>query len=125
MSGDGEKDGRYSAQVVLRNEEGFSILDAEGPVTAEVIGRFAVSEERIEATRQKLKELGFEPKTNDRTTISVTGDKDRVREVFGLAADAGEKGVEAHATEIPEDLRDAVADVIVTPGPEFFGDPAN
>ncbi len=119
----GDQEGAFSAQLILKNQDGVSILDSEGPLTAELVEKFAATEARIAEVRKKLTDLGFETPAYDRTTLSVTGPCERFTEVFGLEADAGQKGVEAHATKIPNELSDAVADVIVPPPPEFFGTP--
>ena len=115
-----ESDAPFSAQLVLRAEDGTSILDAEGPVTSEIVARFAVPEERIAFVRAALQKLGFSVPQGDSTTLSVVGPRALFAEVFGLEVGADQVGVAAHATRIPDALSGHVADVFVTPKPELL-----
>lgn len=110
----------FSAQLVLKADDGSSILTAEGPLTADRVAQFAVPQERIAFVRGELERRGFEVPQGDATTLSVVGTRARFEEVFGLEVDAVAMGVAAHATKIPEPLSDHVADVFVTPKPELF-----
>jgi hypothetical protein len=118
MSGSDEP--LFSAQLVLKAEDGSSILTAEGTLTSERIAQFAVPEERIAFVRAELEKRGFDVPQGDATTLSVVGTRARFEEAFGLEVDAVARGVAAHATKIPEPLSDYVADVSVTPKPELF-----
>jgi hypothetical protein len=107
------------AQVVMKREDGRSILDVARH-TAESAGTLDVSEERAQAIRAELERLGFTIAGGNLNTLSVSGSSDRFREVFGIEPLAGNSGVAAHATRIPPVLDDKVADVFVPPPPEFF-----
>ena len=111
---------QISAQLVLKRADGTSILDAGEPVTAAVIARFMVPGDRIDFVRGKLENVGFNLPEGNATTLSVVGPRALFAEVFGLEVGTNESGVAAHATRIPDELSDHVADVFVTPAPEFF-----
>lgn len=111
---------QFSAQLVLKAEDGTSILDAEGAVTAERIAKFAVAEDRIAFVRAEVQKRGFDVPQGDATTLSVVGPRALFAEVFGLEVDVDKAGVAAHATHIPAALSDHVADVFVTPKPELL-----
>lgn len=115
-----ENQGRFSAQLVLKTEDGRSLLDAEGAVTAARIAEFAVPEARIAFVRDELRKLGFQIPQGDATTLSVVGTKAQFAEVFGLEVDVDDAGVAAHATRIPDVLSAHVATVFVTPKPELL-----
>lgn len=110
----------FSAQLVLKREDGTSILDSGEPVTAAVIAQFMVPEDRIVFVRGELEKIGFNIPEGNATTLSVVGPRELFVEVFGLEVGIAESGVAAHATRIPDELSDHVADVFVTPAPELF-----
>ena len=110
----------FVVQVVLMSDEGKSILDAEGPVTAETVSAFGVGDERIAVVRAELEKLGLSVLQGDRTTLSVGGPSSLVEEVFGLDTSSSDAALPAHAAKIPETLSGYVADVFAAPKPELF-----
>lgn len=110
---------RVTANVVLKREDGRSVLDAAGPITSETVGEFSVGAARIAETRRQLEALGFEVAGEGQTTLSITATPERFHEVFALDVAAGTKAP-AHAARIPGDLADMMADVFVPPTPQFF-----
>jgi hypothetical protein len=111
--------GKFGAQVVLKREDGRSILDTQGQ-TQGTAGAMDVSPERAEAARHALEKHGFKVTEGNLNTLSVSGAPETFEDVFGLHVRAPETNVGAHATRMPDDLRGYVADVFVMPPPEFF-----
>ncbi len=112
-----------TAQLVMRREDGRSILDLEGPVTAASRQRMAgdLPEARVAEIRARLEAAGFTVEGGNANTLSVSGPARLFAEVFGLdPGAAGAAGVPAHAARIRADLEPYVADVFVPPPPEFF-----
>lgn len=110
----------FAAQLILKRADGGSILDAEGPITAETLARFRVPDDRIAFVRAELERMGFDVPQGDATSLSVTGPRELFATVFGLEAAAASSNVAAHATRIPDELSGHVADVVITPRPELF-----
>ena len=111
---------RFSAQLVLKAEDGTSILDAKGAMTADRVAEFKVRDDRVAFVRAHLQKLGFDVPQGDAMTLSIVGPRTLFAKVFGLEVDVQQTGVGAHATHIPEVLSDYVADVFVTPKPELL-----
>ncbi|SPH23634.1 hypothetical protein DEA8626_02700 [Defluviimonas aquaemixtae] len=112
-----------TAQLVMKREDGRSILDLKGPVTAASDNLTAgdLAEDRVAEIRKRLSELGFTIEAGNLNTLSVTAPQSHFTDVFGLdAARAVAQGTEAHAARIRPDLEPYVADVFVAPPPEFF-----
>lgn len=110
----------YGAQVVLKRPDGTSILDAREALTASVIDKYRVPPETSEAAGKALEALGFRVTGGDGTTMSIEGSRSAFASVFGLEVGADTAGVAAHATRLPDEVSDLIADVMVTPGPQFF-----
>jgi len=109
-----------NAQLVMKRKDGTSILDAKSAVRAETVGKFDVSEDREADIRQRVEALGFTVTAGDRNTLSISGPRELFAKIFGFEAAGEASGEGTHATKIPPELADGVADVIVTPPPEFF-----
>lgn len=110
---------RYAAQLVMRHEDGGSILSS-GPVTAATMSGAALPDERVSEIRGRVEALGFAVEAGDATTLSITGPRERFAEVFGLEADPARAAAGAHATRLPEGLTGYVADVFVPQAPTAF-----
>ncbi|WP_298822518.1 hypothetical protein [uncultured Roseibium sp.] len=110
----------FGAQVVLKQSDGSSILDATESLTAATIERYRLPAETVGEARKALEALGFRVVGDDGTTLSVEGSRAHFAEVFGLEVGAAQAGVAAHATKIPDDAQSFVADVIVPPKPSLF-----
>ncbi|MET1411235.1 hypothetical protein ABVF61_03150 [Roseibium sp. HPY-6] len=110
----------YGAQVVLKRADGTSILDVQESVTASVLDKYRVPEDTVAAAAKALEALGFRIAGNDGTTLSIEGSRQTFIDVFGLEVGAEAAGVAAHATQVPDEIKPYVADVIVPPGPTFF-----
>lgn len=108
-----------AAQVVMKREDGRSILDSRGQ-TAQAAGALDVAPARAEEVRRALERHGFRVAGGNLNTLSVTGPAEAFERVFGLHARAREARTGAHATRIPEALQGYVADVFVPPPPDFF-----
>lgn len=111
---------RITAQVVMRREDGGSILDL-GPVTAESADRTAgdLPADRIAEIRRRLEAEGLTVDSGNANTLSVSGPEAVFARLFGL--DTAAKGAEAAtAARIPADLAPFVAAVFVPPPPEPF-----
>jgi hypothetical protein len=109
----------FGAQVVLKREDGRSILDTQGQMQGDA-GAMDVSPERADAARQALERHGFKVTEGNLNTLSVSGPPKVFEDVFGLHVQAPETNVGAHATRMPDDLKGYIADVFVMPPPEFF-----
>jgi hypothetical protein len=110
----------FHAQLVMRREDGRSILDSGEAGRSAAAGELDVSAERAAAVRKRLEALGFRVTAGNLNTLSISGRRDRFAETFGMEADAAGKGSAAHATKIPDELSESVADVFVPPSPEFY-----
>lgn len=115
--GDAEK---AVAQLVMKRSDGQSILSVDA-ATAETAGAGDVPEDRAKRIRARLEEMGFEVQAGNLNTLSITGSDELFEETFGISpSSAQHAGAAAHATKTPSDLEEFVADVFVTPPPEFF-----
>ncbi len=109
------------AQLVMKREDGSSILDAGQPSTSENIGQAGLPEDRIARIRGRVEALGFVVSAQDPNTLSISGARELFDNVFAMEpGSADEPSTGLHAGGIPSELSDFVADVFVTPGPEFF-----
>lgn len=109
----GDTQDKAAAQLVMKREDGQSILSTagSGDVTAE----------RAAIIRSRLQELGFTVETGNLNTLSITGTDKQFEESFGISPlSALNEGRAAHATRQPDSLKDLVADVFVTPSPDYF-----
>lgn len=110
---------RGTAQLVMRREDGGSVLSG-GPVTAGSLGSVELPQARVDEIARRVEALGFGVEAGDRTTLAISGPRERFASVFGLEV-APPAGVSAaHATRIPDELEPFVADVIVPPAPTTF-----
>ena len=110
----------YHAQLVMRREDGRSILNSVDIGSSAAQGKFDVSENRAAEIRKSLESIGFRVTSGNLNTLSISADRDLFVNTFGIEAGAPAKGVAAHATRIPDALSESVADVFVPPAPEFF-----
>lgn len=109
------------AQLVMKREDGGSILDKGQPATSGTVDQTGLSEDRIALIRERVEALGFVVSTQDQNTLSISGSRELFDNVFAMkSGDAGNASEELHAGGIPSELSEFVADVFVTPGPEFF-----
>lgn len=108
------------AQVVVRSSDGTSILDADSGITSGNVAQFAVEPDRIEDAARRLKKRGFTLEARDEHTLSISGSTDLFKDVFGLRSAAPGTGGPPESANVPEDLADLVADVVVPPPPEYF-----
>jgi hypothetical protein len=111
---------QFHAQLVMKREDGTSILDTGEALHADRQGRFDVSKERAVEIQHRLQELGFTVTTGNLNTLSISGSRKLFAEIFGLESAARTSGTSAHATRFPANLTKFVADVLIPPGPEFF-----
>jgi hypothetical protein len=111
-----------NAELVMRREDGRSILDLEGPVTAGSEQREAgdLPPERIAEIRKRLEQAGFTVEGGNANTLSISGAPALFAEVFGLDPAAPGATDGAHATRIRRDLEPFVAECFVTAPPDFF-----
>lgn len=117
-------DAPATAQLIMKREDGTSLLDlTEERLTAAspALAKADVSDARAADIRKRLEALGFTVAAGNLNTLSLTGPPELFAEQFGFDPHAAqEANVAAHAKSIPPELQDFVADVFVTPGPEFF-----
>ena len=125
---------RVGAVVILRNAAGLSILDADGPVTAENEAKYQVEREIVEKTSMELEKLGITVTQVGPHSLSIMAEKDVFDAVFETnlesrsAETMGTKmpGVEASyyiATtpiKVPESLSSMIADVDLETPVEYF-----
>ena len=114
MSIQGQGDA-MTAQIVVKRADGRSILDTNKAITAQTLKDLAVEPERMEAARRRLEGLGFKVGVGDATGLSVQGPVERFRTVFAVGPDDVERDA-----DIPDDLADLIAGVVVPRAPEFF-----
>lgn len=97
----------FAAQLVMRREDGRSILDSGS-------SGGAVSPARAAEIRGRLAAMGFTVAAGNLDTLSLTGPPALFAEAFGLVPGVRE------AARIPEALRPFVAAVFVPPPPQFL-----
>ena len=108
------------AQLVMKRPDGRSILDLES-VTAATADLGNVTTDRAAQISNRLENLGFQVQSGNLNTLSIAGENKLFEDVFGISPTAAMVArTPAHSTRIPEDLTDFVADVFVTPPPDFF-----
>lgn len=110
----------FTAQLVMRSADGRSIFDAPGPLTAQTVHDFDLPEQRIAEIRTRIEALGFSIPAGNANTLSISGPRALFAEVFGMEVGAERGNIGVHATRIPEELTDEIADVFVPPAPELF-----
>ena len=104
------------AQIIVRDEKGKSILDAEGAITSRNVGEFRLPPERVEAVAAKLRELGFVIERKEELGLSVSGPAELFQRVFHITASTTPPG----KARVPDDLSDYIADVVIPRAPELF-----
>lgn len=107
-------------QLVMKREDGRSVLDLPPADECDDPSAFDVTEARAAEIRARLERLGMKVVSGNLNTLSVEASARLLADHFGLAAEAAEAGTAAHATRIAPELAPFVADVFITPGPEFF-----
>lgn len=108
------------AQLVMKRPDGQSILSIDAATTTGA-GSGDVSEDRARLIRSRLEEMGFTVESGNLNTLSITASDDLFEKTFGISpSSAHHAGTAAHATKTPKELEEFVADVFVTPPPEFF-----
>jgi len=76
---------------------------------------------RAEMIREKIEKLGFEVAAGNLNTLSISGPAELFTSLFGLDPEAAlQANTAAHATKIPHELGEFVADVFVSPAPQYF-----
>lgn len=105
--------GTFRAQLVMRREDGASILDAKP-------GHGDVSPPRAEAIRQRLAQMGFRIEEGNLNTLSVVGPAELFARSFGMHEDSATAGAALSSSRIPGELADIVAGVFFVPAPELF-----
>lgn len=95
------------AQIILRDEQGRSILDAEGAITSRNVGEFRLPPERVEAVAAKLQELGFVIERKEELGLSISGPAELFKRVFDISAATTPPG----KARVPDDLAEYIADV--------------
>ena len=122
------------AQVVLRAADGSSILESDEPMTAELVERYKINDDRLRVAREKLSGHGFDVMAAGPFSLSIRGDKRKFEEVFGTrlqerqiepaqpgATDDLKTFFEPQApVEVPADLAPFVATVTFPTPPELF-----
>lgn len=109
-----------TAQLVMKRPDGRSILDVDAG-TAATTDLGNVTDDRAAAISSRLEELGFEVQSGNLNTLSISGKDALFEETFGISPFAAMAvGAPAHSTKIPAELNDFIADVFVTPPPDFF-----
>lgn len=109
------------AQLVMKREDGGSILDSGQSAISENVGLTGLPEDRIARIRERVEALGFVVSAQDSNTLSISGARELFDNVFAMKpGSAEEAGMDLHAGGIPAELSDFVADVFVTKGPDFF-----
>jgi hypothetical protein len=103
-------------QVILRDEKGKSILDAEGAITSRNVGDFRISPEQVDAAAAKLEDLGFVIERKDDLGLSVSGPEELFRRVFHIAPST----TPPTKARVPDELAAYIADVVIPEAPEFF-----
>ncbi|MCI5208985.1 MAG: hypothetical protein D3910_09350 [Candidatus Electrothrix sp. ATG2] len=112
-----------SAQVVLKRADGSSILDSTTPpLTSNNIGEFFVEPDRIKKAQIRLKRFGFSVGSHNKVSLSITGSIELFTRVFGIDEDmiSSNSSDYIHATVIPYELKNLIADVYVPRPPIFF-----
>jgi subtilase family serine protease len=112
-----------SAEVILKSKSGRSLTESI-PITSENIKDFKPSQETINETVEKFRELGFTVLPAN-ITITIVGTKTLFEKVFGtkLQINTNDKGISVLPTRdltIPDILRGSVEKVIFIPPPEYF-----
>ena len=108
------------AQLVMKRSDGQSILNVDAS-TAASAGAGDVPEDRAEMIRGQLEQMGFDVQAGNLNTLSIAANDKLFEDTFGISpSSALHAGAEAHATKTPSELEEFVADVFVTPPPEFF-----
>ncbi len=109
-----------NAVVVMKREDGLSILDAKEGIRATSAEEYDVSPARADEIRRRLETIGFEVTSGNLNTISISGSENIFAESFGLIANPPGDAAENHSTKIPDELSDMIADVFVPSSPTFF-----
>ncbi|WP_341368297.1 hypothetical protein [Yoonia sp. BS5-3] len=108
------------AQLVMKRPDGRSILDL-GSGRAATANQGDVTDLRAAEISTRLEQLGFTVQSGNLNTLSISGENRLFEDVFGLSPNAAMSvGTPAHSTKIPAELDEFVADVFVTPAPNFF-----
>ncbi len=114
---------RVTAQIILRGEDGRSILDAGGPITAGTVRAFMLPAERIEEAVRRLRELGLDVEPAGGPVLSATAEAPLFERLFHTTlrpAPDGHGLVADPEPRVPDELADIVAAVMVPPPPELF-----
>lgn len=115
---------QIAAEVILPGQSGRSLSDAEGPVTSETVERYTPTEDRLNAARQVLEDMGFEVKPGP-VTLTIIGSPDLFRKTFGTDFTVERPGQTGQLTaqgnlKVPDALEDLVTAVVFPEPPEFF-----
>ncbi len=122
------------ARVVLKGEEGLSLLDRPQEADPESLGRYLPSEVAVRRAEAWFEEHGFDVLESELTGLSIQAPKERFETVFRTDLEPVEKEVEvagrsggtrtyyrsAGTLQIPPDLTDIVATVLLAEPPDFF-----
>lgn len=125
---------RIIAEIILRSADGTSILDADEAITSETIKKFRVEEGVINEAKNKLESFGLTVEQMGATSITVSSEKDVFERVFCTileVAHVNTMETKLEGTEqayyvtkipinIPLDLSDYVADVVLPTPPQFY-----
>ena len=122
-----------TAEVILRAPDGASLLDAQGPITAQNVARYHASEETIQNTVNALTDMGFTVLQIGPSSITIGGNKALFEEIFltTLALDEAtssdpmqpEGAVIVRALDpltVPEELTEDVAAIVFPEPPVLF-----
>jgi carbamoylphosphate synthase large subunit len=121
-------------EVILRNEDGSSVLDSREPITAENIGKYRVNEDVATRASQMLENLGFEVVQKGPTSVTISGDKQLFEDRFQTSlqvgsgdvvrSEIGDVRVPYYVPKtplyIPQELAPLVADVVIPTPPQYF-----
>lgn len=105
------------AQIILKNSEGKSILDAQKGILASDIGSYFVDDDRIRSLEEKLVKLGFKVLSNNKTSLSVEATTKIWEDVFKVrySNKYPEKDV-----VVPDCLSGFIAGVVFVVAPDFY-----
>src|SRR5690349_20935246 len=117
-----------TAEVILRGSDGASVCDAPQPPTATDITHLRIDDIAAAEVTQKLGKKGIQVVQRGPVSLSIRADKPVFERVFAThlhaapmrAAGTGLITYEADVpVHIPEDLQEAVADVVLPVEVEF------